>query len=298
MTEMSSSAAPSWPVTPGYRDGLFHGAAQFYAAFRPAYPAALFTDLLARVGEQRGGHLVDLACGTGEIAIPLHGHFTHVQAVDIEPEMIEVGRAKAADVGATDIEWSVGKAEDLHVTAPVQLITVGNAFHRLDRPLIAGKAREWLAPDGCIAVLGSSTPWSGTEAWQAAAVEVIDRWTGHPHRPAGPAVAGGEAPVRLTHEDVLIAAGFEQVAEHRFPTPHTWTLDEFVGFLWSTSIAGPIRETPSTAEGFEAELRDRLLTLEPSGQLQETIAHYYILGHRPTRGDSRSNAHIHVARCY
>ncbi|WP_063043718.1 class I SAM-dependent methyltransferase [Nocardia pseudovaccinii] len=158
MTKPSSSASTprSWPVRPGYRDNLFRGAAEFYSQYRPAYPASLFEDLLDRAGE--GGHLVDLACGTGEIAIPLHTRFAHVQAVDLEPDMIEVGRTKAAQAGATNITWSVGKAEDLAVTEPAQLVTIGNAFHRLDRPLIAQRAHQWLAPDGCLAILGSSTP--------------------------------------------------------------------------------------------------------------------------------------------
>lgn len=282
MTETLSSAStpPSWPVRPGYRDDLFRGTAEFYSRYRPAYPQSLFDDLLSRAGE--GGLLVDLACGTGEIAIPVHNRFTSVQAVDLEPDMIEVGRTKAAEVGANNIAWHVGRAEDLAVTAPAQLITIGNAFHRLDRPLIADRANQWLAPGRCLAILGSSTPWSGTESWQAIAVDVVARWSGQPGcRASTSSATTSSSPTQRTHEDVLREEGFIDVTEYQFPTPHTWTTDEFIGFLWSTSYTAPIRENPPLAEGFEKDLRGQLRGYEPSGQLRESIAHYYILGRKP-----------------
>ncbi|WP_051406939.1 class I SAM-dependent methyltransferase [Nocardia sp. CNY236] len=272
---------PSWPIRSGYREDLFRGAAELYSRYRPAYPQPLFDDLLNQAGD--GGVLVDLACGTGEIAIPLHTRFAHVYAVDLEPDMIEVGRAKAERAAATNIIWSTGKAEDLTVDEPAQLVTIGNAYHRLDRPLIAERARQWLAPGGCLAILGSSTPWSGTEPWQTVAVDVVARWSGEPGRPASavPATAESHAPARRTHEDVVREAGFVDVAEHQFSTPHTWTADQFLGFLWSTSYTAPIRANSSLVESFEQDLRARLHECEPSGQLRETIAHYYILGRTP-----------------
>ncbi|MEV4129356.1 methyltransferase domain-containing protein [Nocardia sp. NPDC049707] len=283
MTETSSSAStpPSWPVQPGYREDLFRGAAEYYSRYRPAYPDPLFEDLLGRADE--GGLLVDLACGTGEVAIPLHDRFADVQAVDLEPDMVEVGRSKAVEAGANNIAWSIGRAEDLVVTAPAQLVTIGNAFHRLDRGLIAERAGQWLAPGCCLAILGSSTPWSGTESWQAIAVDVVGRWSGEPGRPASasPATADSSTPTRRTHEDILREAGFLDVTEYRFPTPNAWTLDEFIGFLWSTSYTAPIRQNPALAEEFEKDLRTQLLECEPSGQLRESIAHYYILGRKP-----------------
>ncbi|MFD4356754.1 class I SAM-dependent methyltransferase [Nocardia sp. NPDC058518] len=283
MTETSSSAStpPSWPLQPGYREDLFRGTAEYYSRYRPAYPERLFEDLLARTGQ--GGLLIDLACGTGEIAIPLHDRFAHVQAVDLEPDMVEVGRRKAIEVDATNIDWSVGRAEDLVVTDPAQLVTIGNAFHRLDRPMIAERAGQWLDPGGFLAIVGSSTPWSGTESWQAIAVDVVARWSGEPGRPASPATATADssAPPRRTHEEILREAGFLDVTEYRFPTPHAWTADEFLGFLWSTSYTASIRQNPAVAEEFEKDLRAQLLECEPSRQLQESIAHYYILGRKP-----------------
>lgn len=143
---------------------------------------------------------------------------------------------------------------------------------------------QWLAPGNCLAILGSSTPWSGSEPWQAVAVDVVARWSGEPGRPASAsaATAGSGGPARRTHEDILREAGFANVTEYQFPTPHAWTLDEFIGFLWSTSYTARIRQDPALATEFEKHLRAQLLECEPSGQLRESIAHYYILGRKPT----------------
>lgn len=277
MTEVSSTSSPAWLARPKFRDDLFRGTAEFYARYRPPYPAALFDDLLTRAQIAPGGRLLDLACGTGEIAIPLHDRFGEVWAIDLEPEMVEVGQHKAVEVGASNIRWSAGRAEDLHVADGFfQLITVGNAFHRLDRPDVAAKAQRWLSAGGCIAVMGSNSVWTGVERWQQVAAEVIQKWTDHPGRGDKPAGPADDRP-RLTHEQALVDAGFIDVAEYKFPTPYMWTMDSFIGYLYSTSVAAKARHA-GDADAFESELRERLLEIESSGRFEESVAFYYILG--------------------
>lgn len=275
---MSDSAVPSWPATPRYGRRLFAGTAQWYARFRPPYPTELLDDLVSRAGITGPGptmYLVDLACGTGELALPLHTRFARVRAVDIEPDMIDLARTKAAAVGADNIGFVVGRAEDLEVPAgSVDLVTVGNAFHRLDRPAMAARVLQWLAPGRCVAVVGSSSVWSGRAQWQATVVKVLDRFTRHPHDTA---TAAGP---RLTHEQVLVEAGYVDVAEYRFPVEHQWaSLEDYMGYLRSTSVAGALND-PAVLEAFTAELQKRLGGVD----LVEIVDHYYILGRRPGAG--------------
>lgn len=277
MSEASSTSAPAWLAKPNFRDDLFRGTAEFYALYRPPYPAELFDDLVSRAQIAPGGRLLDLACGTGEIAIPLHNRFSETWAIDLEPEMVEVGQRKAAEAEASNIRWRTGRAEELDVPEGFfQLITVGNAFHRLDRPDVAAKARRWLSSDGCIAVMGSNSVWTGVEHWQQVAAEVIRKWTDHPGRADKPAGPADDRP-RLTHEQALVEAGFIDVAEYKFPTPYVWTLESFLGYLYSTSVAAKARRA-GDSDAFESELRERLLEIEPSGRLEESAAFYYILG--------------------
>jgi SAM-dependent methyltransferase len=159
---------PSY-IPPDFPADAFAGTATYYAKCRPPYPPALIADLLQRTSITSGGRLLDLAAGPGRIAIPLAGHFREVWAVDLEPEMIAVGEQEARQRGVTNIRWITGKAEEL-VAEPdsFDLITIGDAFHRLDQQLIAARCRQWLRPDCCLAILGCSIV---TNPWQRAVAD-------------------------------------------------------------------------------------------------------------------------------
>lgn len=253
---------------PEFRADLFRGTADYYARCRPAYPAALLDDLRQRAGITGDGELLDLACGTGEVALPLAPFFRRVRAVDQEREMVDRGRAKAA--GIDNVTWEVGRAEDLDVpAASLELVTVGNAFHRLDRRLVARRALRWLRPGGCFALLNATGLWSGTQEWQRVAVEVIKKW-----KVAGTGPAGPRSPE--SHMEALRAAGFVRLEEHVFPTPLTWTVEDFIGYLFSSAAASRT-VFGGAVEEFEADLRRALAAHERGGRLHETNDFHYIL---------------------
>ena len=87
----------------------------------------------------RGGRLLDLACGTGQLAFPLRRWFpAGVWAVDQEPDMVDVVQAKAAAAGAWEVRPVVSSAESLDAEpGSFELAVIGNAFPRLDRDLAA-----------------------------------------------------------------------------------------------------------------------------------------------------------------
>ncbi len=118
---------------PEFRRDLYRGTARFYDEFRVAYPQALLDDLLVRAEITGAGRLLDLACGTGQITFGLTSHFAEVWAVDQEPETIEFARAKARARGVDNVRWIVGRAEDVDADSSFELVTIGNAFHRLQR---------------------------------------------------------------------------------------------------------------------------------------------------------------------
>jgi ubiquinone/menaquinone biosynthesis C-methylase UbiE len=140
---------------PNLLPGAFAGTAAAYARHRPPYPETLTRDLLERAAIGRQGVLLDLACGPGRVALELAASFRSVWAIDLEPEMVDVGRQEATRRAIDNVTWHVGRAEDLAAPAGAfDLITIGEAFHRLDQALIAQKALAWLRPAGCLAILG------------------------------------------------------------------------------------------------------------------------------------------------
>jgi SAM-dependent methyltransferase len=82
------------------------------------YPAA--AELISRAGEliaeraELSGdeRVLDVACGSGNATIPAARAGASVTGLDITPELLEAGRAKAADAGV-EVEWVEGDAEQL-----------------------------------------------------------------------------------------------------------------------------------------------------------------------------------------
>lgn len=68
--------------------------------------------LVRRVGVEAGEAVLDIACGTGNAAIPAALAGARVVGLDLTPELLEVGRARAAAAGA-EVDWTEGDAEEL-----------------------------------------------------------------------------------------------------------------------------------------------------------------------------------------
>jgi hypothetical protein len=79
---------------------------------------------------------------------------------------------------------------------------------------------------------------------------------------------------------VLRAAGFEMIHSSRIPTARHWSVDELIGFVYSTSFL-PRPLLGEHAERFERDLRRALCGFEARGALSETIDFAFELARRP-----------------
>ena len=70
--------------------------------------------VVRRAGVAPGDDVLDVACGTGNAAIRAAQAGARVTGVDLTPELLDAGRALAADAGVA-IEWIEGDAEALPV---------------------------------------------------------------------------------------------------------------------------------------------------------------------------------------
>jgi SAM-dependent methyltransferase len=253
---------------------LYQGTAGYYDRFRNSYPPGMVEDLLKAVEPSGTGRLLDLACGTGQIAFAMAGRFGEVWAVDQEPDMIDVVRSKAARLQIPRMRTIVSSAEDLVAPADCfELVAIGNAFHRLDRDSTAANVHRWLRPGGFCALLWSTSPWTGAEPWQKAMAMVLEAWKlrtgGHARIPAGWDSARRQRP----DATVLADAGFQPLTSRRFPTAREWTPEELIGLVYSTSFL-PRAVLGDRVGEFERDLRREL---DGFGSLRETIDFAYEL---------------------
>ncbi|GAQ58817.1 class I SAM-dependent methyltransferase [Streptomyces acidiscabies] len=324
-----------------FRPDLYRGTAGYYDCFRLAYPDTMLTDLIRRTSPSGHGRLLDLACGTGQLAFPLRAGFAEVWAVDAEADMGEVVRAKVeaggdvADVevgavgaassgdaafvravtakaavtgdavdargvgavasgdvvdageasrgGAARVRVVTAKAEELDMDAgSVELVVIGNAFHRLPRDLVARRALTWLEPGGHLALCWSTSPWAGPLDWQRAFGDVLRRW--QEALGAASRVPPGAEQRRQTDPDreVLSRAGFEPAVRHEFAVEHRWTVEELAGHVRSTSFLPPSVLADRATE-FDGDLMTVLSPYATDGHLTETVSFAYDLARKPGR---------------
>lgn len=265
----------------GFDPGLYRGTARYYDRFRVPYPRLMLDDLVDRAGVSGRGRLLDLACGTGQIAFALADRFAEAWAVDQEPDMIEVVHDKARAAGASRVQGIVSRAEGLDAASGAfELVAIGNAFHRLAREAVAANAHCWLRPSGCIALLWAGSPWTGGAEWQRAMSAVLDRWKTSVGADARVPGDWNQARRERPDRSVLTAAGFQLVHSSHFPATYDWAIDTLIGFVYSTSFL-PRHVLGDRAPAFERDLRRELAGVAGDNMLRETIDFAYELARRP-----------------
>jgi len=113
--------------------------------------------LVRRVGIGRDEDVLDVACGTGNAALRAAGAGGRTTGLDLTPELLDAGRALAAEDGV-DVTWVEGDAEDLpfdDASFDVVLSTFGVMFAPRHR-VAAREVARVLRPGGRIGL----TTWT------------------------------------------------------------------------------------------------------------------------------------------
>ena len=259
---------------------LYRGTAEFYDRFRPPYPAGLLHDLSARAGLTAQSRVLDLACGTGQIAFGVAASVAEVWAIDQEPDFIELGKHKAQRLGVDNIRWAVASAEDLALEGSFDLVAIGNAFHRLERHNVTRRLVRHLGASGCIGLVWSWSPWSGPRDWQRVLSTAIDRWIVETNSGSRIPSQWHEAMVTEPHEQVLRSAGLDYKGRFELEQVERWTVESLIGNVYSTSVLNPRVLGHRRAE-FTDDISTRLMACEPTGVFHQDQVYAYDLARRP-----------------
>jgi len=264
---------------------LYQGTAEYYDRYRRPYPEAMTEDLIARTGISGHGRLLDLACGTGQLAFPLRRFFTEVWAVDREPGFVQMVQAKAGKLGAGNIRPVVADAETLAAEpGHFELAVIGSAFHRLDRDLVAARLLGWLQPGGHVALCWADVPHVGDQEWQRALKALTDRWQTALGATDRVPANWAEPERRRPHARVLSEAGFETAGRHEFHVEHRWSPAELAGFVRSTSFLPPSVLADQGA-AFDDDLTAAMGPFAAAdGTVPQDVSFGYDLARKPTEG--------------
>jgi SAM-dependent methyltransferase len=219
----------------GAPEELFRDTAWYYARFRPPYPAKAIDMVVEHFDLQAGSSVIDLGCGTGQVAIPLARRGINVTAVDPSEEMLTQGRHEAAQTSVSGISWLQGddrSVAELLARHRFDACVMGSSFHWMDRDHVLASLDGLITDRGGIALLGNEvSSWTEDAAWAEVCRKVIVEFLG-PQRRAG---SGSYTDPIERHEAVLARSAFKTIETHNLATRHLLSVEDVVELQLSMS---------------------------------------------------------------
>ncbi len=169
--------------------------------------------LIAQIGAQAGHRVLDLGCGTGDIALQLKKANPNVEVVglDADATALRIAREKAHRTGA-EISFEQSLFDDASFEpGSFNRVASSLVFHHLEPDAKArtlARVKEWLKPDGELHI----ADWGRARfPWQRLGFFLVQLLDGF---------SNTQDHVRVGLKPLLREAGFVDVAEtHRQTTP-------------------------------------------------------------------------------
>jgi ubiquinone/menaquinone biosynthesis C-methylase UbiE len=140
--------------------------------YRPPYPAEAINMLISLITDAPC-RVLDVGCGTGDLARRLVHKVKKIDAVDFSPMMLARGK-KLPDGDDPRLNWIDGRIEEVPLHPPYALITAGESLHWMEWETVLPLFRRMLTPNGYLAIVErvfEPCPWD------AAMFELIRRFS-------------------------------------------------------------------------------------------------------------------------
>lgn len=206
-------------------------------------PTAMFTTpsaahLVEFAGISAGEAVLDVACGTGVVAITAAGRGAKVSALDLTPDLLAHARENERIAGYGAIEWTEGDAEQLpydDASFDVVLSQFGHMF--APRPDVAiSEMRRVLKPGGRVAF----TTWP-PEHYIGRFFALVGRYSPPPPPGTAPPHLWGAIPIVIDRLKDQFEAPFFERGTMQVPSlslSHVWE--------WMSASVGPLQKLVET----------------------------------------------------
>ncbi len=212
----------------GRRRESFDEVAELYEKARPGYPQQLIDELLELSDLGKGGRVLEIGSGTGQLTVPLTERGLSLVAVELGAHLAAVARRKLArfphaEVVVADFDQWVLPSE------PFDLVAVATAFHWLDPATRVRRCADALRSGGILAIV--ETRWGvscGDDRFSLESQECYARWDPD-HDPAF-------RPPRLEElseecEALATSQLFEVIAHRRYRSEREYTAVQYRDLL-------------------------------------------------------------------
>jgi len=198
--------------------------------------------LVGAVAPVAGHRVLDLAAGTGTMALLAAKQGAHVTACDISPRMVELGREATTEAGLV-IDWREADAEALPLAdSSFDLVLSSFGLIFVPRPAVAlAELRRVLVAGGRVGF----TAWT-PDGFMGAMTELMRRWL-PPQLAIADILDWGRAPVV---RERLTAAGLTPVRTQRLTVP--WRFDSPPAMTEFLLTHSPAHQASARALGAQA----------------------------------------------
>lgn len=250
--------------------------AEFYHRYRRGYPAAVIDSLADAFALTGDDIVVDLGCGTGQLALPIARRVRAVAGVDPEPDMLVRARRAAAERDISNVTWMIGADTDVPALGAllgkrrVAAMTIGQALHWMDYDQLFTALMPLLRPGGGVAVITNGTPlWLQDSAWSHALRRFLEQSSGSRLTNA----CGTDEASQRCYRDSLTTAGFD-VRDASIEYTDDLDLEHLVGGLYSAFPASQL-PPPDQRPAFADQVRR---ALQPHAPYTEHVRVAMLLG--------------------
>ncbi len=253
----------------------FRSAAAHYLDGRPDYAPGLIQGVATLCGLDGTGHLLDLGCGPGQLAAAFRPMVAGALGMDPEPEMLAIAKARAAASGLA-ITFRQGASHDLASgMGPFRLVTIGRAFHWMDRPETLRVLDRLTDPAAAIALFSTSHADVPDNAWRRDLQAVMDSEMGSGNRQLW------KQPGWVRHEAILLDSPFNAlqrlsiIDRRRTPCAH------FVHRALSMSSTTRAKLGEDGAARLTAAIDQVVARAATDGAVTEVMESTALIAHRP-----------------
>lgn len=261
---------------------LYKGTHEYYAKYRPGIPEEVINVIVEHFDIKPTDRILDLGCGTGQVALAMEGKCKEMVCLDPDPEMLKWAK-KATKNSKAKLTWLNYGSEDLkkfkEKLGIFKLATICRAFNWMNQEQTLNDLDLLISDDGGVAIFGDKSLWTGSEEWQRAVKKVIQKYLGEERR-------AGRGTFKESKEpwDIIVARSpFRFVKIKDVPTVRNWNVESIIGYLFSNSFAAPPL-FGDRLDDFKEEVKKTLLSINPKGIFQENAVWAITLGSKIPRG--------------
>lgn len=238
---------------------------------RATFPPQTFR-ILADLIKDEPRVVLDVGCGTGDVARSLLDFVERIDAVDISLPMIEKGKTLPSG-NSPKIRWLHGSAEDISLAPPYTLITAGQSLHWMEWDVVMPRFARALTPQGMLAILG---PEEQPTSWDDAVNNIVKRYS------TNQAYQSVDLIAELEQRQLLHKVG----EVYTIPTLFRQSPADYIEAFHATSSLSRDHMTREAAAAFDEEMREAITPYAQDNKVTVQVFAHIVWG-KPLTGQGR-----------